>query len=427
MKESNNKNNPSRPSMEKRDSAERSSFSNATAQQSQLTVLVVDDEAFNVDYLLQELEDFGVKTIAAANGVEALAQVEEHSPDLVLLDIMMPRMDGFEVLAKMKSDAATRDIPIVIISAHSDMPHILKGIEMGAEDYLPKPFDPLLLKARVNASLEKKRFRNLEKAYLKGLERELEIGRQIQEGFLPREIISPDGWQIATFFRAAREVSGDFYDVFPLADGRLALIIGDVTDKGVGAALYMALFRTLFRSYLSTNGFSGAGPGDPLSPPGAARSGQDSLSAACLFINDYICTVHDSESFCTAFIAVLDTSSGRLSYVSAGHDHPLVLRGNGQLEEITPTGPAIGAIEDSEFQLGELELHSKDLLFAYTDGLLDVRNKGGESFGSQKIRDLITTSKDPANLVNTVMSAVDSFSKEAIQYDDITMLNLLRK
>ena len=427
MKESNNKNNPSRPSMEKRDSAERSSFSNATAQQSQLTVLVVDDEAFNVDYLLQELEDFGVKTIAAANGVEALAQVEEHSPDLVLLDIMMPRMDGFEVLAKMKSDAATRDIPIVIISAHSDMPHILKGIEMGAEDYLPKPFDPLLLKARVNASLEKKRFRNLEKAYLKGLERELEIGRQIQEGFLPREIISPDGWQIATFFRAAREVSGDFYDVFPLADGRLALIIGDVTDKGVGAALYMALFRTLFRSYLSTNGFSGAGPGDPSSPPGAARSGQDSLSAACLFINDYICTVHDSESFCTAFIAVLDTSSGRLSYVSAGHDHPLVLRGNGQLEEITPTGPAIGAIEDSEFQLGELELHSKDLLFAYTDGLLDVRNKGGESFGSQKIRDLITTSKDPANLVNTVMSAVDSFSKEAIQYDDITMLNLLRK
>ena len=171
MKESNNKNNPSRPSMEKRDSAERSSFSNATAQQSQLTVLVVDDEAFNVDYLLQELEDFGVKTIAAANGVEALAQVEEHSPDLVLLDIMMPRMDGFEVLAKMKSDAATRDIPIVIISAHSDMPHILKGIEMGAEDYLPKPFDPLLLKARVNASLEKKRFRNLEKAYLKVLER----------------------------------------------------------------------------------------------------------------------------------------------------------------------------------------------------------------------------------------------------------------
>jgi len=264
LKESNSQNNPSRPSLEKRDSAERSSFSNATAKQSQLTVLVVDDETFNVDYLLQELEEYGVNTLSAANGVEALAQVEEHSPDLVLLDIMMPKMDGFEVLAKMKGDGAMRDIPVIIISAHSDMPHILKGIEMGAEDYLPKPFDPLLLKARVNASLEKKRFRNLEKAYLKGLERELEIGRQIQEGFLPREILSPEGWQISAFFRAAREVSGDFYDVFPLAENQLALIIGDVTDKGVGAALYMALFRTLFRSHLSTNGFAGAGPASPV-------------------------------------------------------------------------------------------------------------------------------------------------------------------
>ena len=415
MKESNSQNNPSRPSLEKRDSAERSSFSNATAQQSQLTVLVVDDEAFNVDYLLQELEEYGVNTLSASNGVEALAQVEEHSPDLVLLDIMMPKMDGFEVLAKMKGDGAMRDIPVIIISAHSDMPHILRGIEMGAEDYLPKPFDPLLLKARVNASLEKKRFRNLEKAYLKGLERELEIGRQIQQGFLPREIVSPDGWQIAAFFRAAREVSGDFYDVFPLADGRLALIIGDVTDKGVGAALYMALFRTLFRSYLSTNGFSGAGPGN-------------SLSAAAKFINDYICTVHDSESFCTAFIAVLDSSSGKLAYISAGHDHPLVLRANGDLEEILPTGPAIGAIDDAEFELTELQLNAGGALFCYTDGLLDIRNTAGNSFGSEKLRELVKgKAADISSLVADIVAAVDTFSAGAVQYDDITMLGLYRK
>jgi len=389
--------------------------SNATAKQSQLTVLVVDDETFNVDYLLQELEEYGVNTLSAANGVEALAQVEEHSPDLVLLDIMMPKMDGFEVLAKMKGDGAMRDIPVIIISAHSDMPHILKGIEMGAEDYLPKPFDPLLLKARVNASLEKKRFRNLEKAYLKGLERELEIGRQIQEGFLPREILSPEGWQISAFFRAAREVSGDFYDVFPLAENQLALIIGDVTDKGVGAALYMALFRTLFRSHLSTNGFAGAGPAN-------------SLSAACGFINDYICSVHDSESFCTAFIAVLDIASGKLAYVSAGHDHPVLLRKNGELEEIKPTGPAIGAIEDSEFELGELQLNAGDALFCYTDGLLDIRNQTGESFGGESLRKLLKAGrKDPSALVANVVAAVDGFAAGAVQYDDITMLGVRRK
>lgn len=379
-----------------------------------LTVLVVDDEAFNVDYLIQELEDFGVHTLSAANGLEALAQVEEHSPDLVLLDIMMPKLDGFGVLAKMKSEGAMRDIPVIIISAHNDMPHILRGIEMGAEDYLPKPFDPLLLKARVNASLEKKRFRNLEKAYLQGLERELEIGRQIQQGFLPREIETPDGWQIATFFRAAREVSGDFYDVFPLPGERLALIIGDVTDKGVGAALYMALFRTLFRSYLSTNGFSGAGSAN-------------TLSAAAKFINDYICRVHDSESFCTAFVAILDPESGRLSYVSAGHDHPLLLRKDGNIEEIRPTGPAIGAIEDAEFTLGEIQLNSKEGLFCYTDGLVDVRNQEDELFGGQRVRDLVKTAKDRASLLGSIITAVDTFTNGAAQYDDITLLTLLRK
>jgi serine phosphatase RsbU (regulator of sigma subunit) len=389
--------------------------SNATAKQSQLTVLVVDDEAFNVDYLLQELEDFGVKTLSAANGLEALAQVEEHSPDLVLLDIMMPKLDGFGVLAKMKSDAAMRDIPVIIISAHSEMAMILRGIEMGAEDYLPKPFDPLLLKARVNASLEKKRFRNLEKAYLQGLERELEIGRQIQQGFLPREIETPDGWQIATFFRAAREVSGDFYDVFPLAENQLALVIGDVTDKGVGAALYMALFRTLFRSLLSTNGFTGAGSGN-------------SLSAAAKFINDYICTVHESESFCTAFVAVLDTSSGKLSYVSAGHDHPLLLRTSGALEEVRPTGPAIGAMDDAAFALGELQLNSGDALFCYTDGLLDIRNSAGDSFGGDNLRTLVKgKGKDVNALVTEIVAALDAFSVGAVQYDDITMLGVGRK
>jgi serine phosphatase RsbU (regulator of sigma subunit) len=287
---------------------------------------------------------------------------------------------------------------------------------MGAEDYLPKPFDPLLLKARVNASLEKKRFRNLEKAYLQGLERELEIGRQIQEGFLPREIVSPDGWQIATFFRAAREVSGDFYDVFPLAENQLALVIGDVTDKGVGAALYMALFRTLFRTLLTTNGFGVE-----------ALAGSDSLSAATKFINDYICRVHESESFCTAFVAVLDTSSGKLSYVSAGHDHPLLLHKDGNVEEIHPTGPAIGAMEDAEFELSEIQLNGGEGLLCYTDGLFDIRNKAGDSFGSQKLRELVKANlKDHPDLVRKIMSEVDSFSRDTLQYDDITILGLWR-
>jgi CheY-like chemotaxis protein len=134
-------------------------------------ILIVDDEPFNVDYLEQELEDRGYQTVSAGNGQEALAQVVAENPDLVLLDIMMPLMDGFAVLARLKADAATRDIPVIIISAMNDMPSVVKGIQHGAEDYLPKPFDETLLDARTHASLEKKKFRDQELEYLKNVAR----------------------------------------------------------------------------------------------------------------------------------------------------------------------------------------------------------------------------------------------------------------
>ncbi|NOH04919.1 MAG: response regulator [Chloroflexi bacterium] len=174
--------------------------------------------------------------IAAFDGREALEKIRAASPDLVLLDIMMPVMDGFAVLAQVKADAATRDIPVIVISASNDLKSVVRGIQQGADDYLPKPFEPVLLHARIAASLERKRLRDQEQLYLKSLERELEIGREIQKGFLPAELPRAEGWEIAAYFKAAREVAGDFYDAFSLPDGTLGLVIADVCDKGVGAA-----------------------------------------------------------------------------------------------------------------------------------------------------------------------------------------------
>ena len=125
-------------------------------------ILIVDDEPFNIDYLEQELDELDYVTIAAANGGEALVKVISDPPDLVLLDIMMPVMDGFEVLSRLKSDPSTRDIPVIIISAANNLDSVVKGIQMGAEDYLPKPFEPTLLKARILSCLEKKRLHDLE-------------------------------------------------------------------------------------------------------------------------------------------------------------------------------------------------------------------------------------------------------------------------
>ena len=211
-------------------------------------ILVVDDEPFNLDYLEQELEDSDYQITAACNGQEALRKIQAEPPDLILLDIMMPVMDGFQVLSHLKADPARRDIPIIVISANSDMRSVVKGIEMGAEDYLPKPFEPTLLHARITASLEKKRLRDLEHIYLQGLERELDIARDIQKGFLPARLPCLKGWELAAYFKAAREVAGDFYDAFLLPDNNLVFLVGDVCGKGVGAALFMTLFRSLIRA-----------------------------------------------------------------------------------------------------------------------------------------------------------------------------------
>ena len=134
-------------------------------------ILIVDDEPYNVDFLEQELDDLGYDTVSAFDGGQALAQVRAQAPDLVLLDIMMPVMDGFAVLERLKSDTTTRDIPVVIISAVNDLSSIVKGIQLGADDYLPKPFEPVILQARIRSGLDRKLRRDLEIEYLRQVER----------------------------------------------------------------------------------------------------------------------------------------------------------------------------------------------------------------------------------------------------------------
>lgn len=145
-------------------------------------ILIVDDEPFNVDYLEQELQDRGYQTVSATNGQAALEQVTSETPDLVLLDIMMPIMDGFGALAHLKADPHTHDLPVIIISAMSDMASITRGIQQGAEDYLPKPFDETLLHARISASLEKKKYRDQEVEYLQNVERLTDAAATVESG-----------------------------------------------------------------------------------------------------------------------------------------------------------------------------------------------------------------------------------------------------
>lgn len=379
-------------------------------------ILIVDDEPFNVDYLEQELEDLEYETVSAANGEEGLQQVVATQPDMILLDIMMPVMDGFQMLEKLKDEPDWRDIPVVIISAMNDMNSVVRGIQLGADDYLPKPFDPVLLKARLDAGLMRKRLRDLEKQYLAGLEKELEIGHNIQLSFLPTELPKIDGWEVAASLKAAREVAGDFYDVFEV-DESLCLVIGDVCDKGVGAALFMTLFRSLLRFTITAKNSS-----NTLSPA-------EKLNHAVTLTNNYVANIHgDTGMFATVFIGLLNPKDGKLSYINAGHERPLFISGNGKgQQELKSTGIAVGVMPDWDFSVEEIALEYGDLLFAYTDGVPDVTDIDENLFGKNQLFEILGSKiRSAPDLISEINNALTAHIGEAKQFDDITMMAVKR-
>jgi serine phosphatase RsbU (regulator of sigma subunit) len=378
-------------------------------------VLVVDDTEANRDLLARRLKAMDLEVLLAANGREALERLAAGDVDLMLLDIMMPELDGFGVLERLRADPALNHVPVIMISAVDEIESVARAIELGATDYLPKPFHPVVLRARVAATLEKKRLEDQQRLRTREMERELEIGRRIQTDFLPESLPKPQGWEIAAAFRPARQVSGDFYDAFPVGDGRIALVLADVCDKGVGAALFMALFRSLLRSLAELHaGGTTAGP--------AARS-------IVAITNDYIARTHGrSNMFATVFLALLDPATGKLAWVNGGHEPPILRRSSGVLERLPPTGPAVGALPNMEYTPRDLRLESGDMLLAFTDGVTEERSPAGTFYGEDRLLAVVSAGyASSAALLARIEAEVDAHRAGAERTDDLTMLAVMRE
>jgi serine phosphatase RsbU (regulator of sigma subunit) len=389
-------------------------------------LLVVDDNEMNRDLLSKRLKQQGHRVANARNGREALEMIAAEEFDLVLLDIMMPELDGYKVLERMRAEGTLDQVPVIMISAVTEMESVIRCIEMGATDYLPKPFNPVLLKARVGATLEKKRLRDRERLWAKSLERDLEIGREIQRSFLPEELPKPPGWEIAARFQPARQVAGDFYDAFTLGGGqRVGLVVADVCDKGVGAALFMALFRSLLRAF-AERAFAepvilrSEGPGDD--------SDSVRLLSMVVSTNDYIARTHGSANmFATAFVAVLDPAGGSLTWVNAGHEAPVVCGTAGVRARLPPTGPALGMMPDMKFEARKTLLAPGETLFAFTDGVTEAKDGAGRFYSEESLLASIAEGAPSASaLLDRVEAAVSAHSAGAERSDDITMLAVRR-
>ena len=276
----------------------------------------------------------------------------------------------------------------------------------------------------------------------KQAERELEIAREIQSSFLVEDYPQPEGWEIAARIRPARQVSGDFYDVFPITTSKhIALIMADVCDKGVGAAMYMAIFRSLLRAYsdqqyiIRWSGVPVSAGNEVESPTGIFRrdailaSGAPSLKNAIDLTNNYIATQHgNSNMFATVFFGLLDPVDGTLLYINAGHEAPFLISEGRLKQRLDPTGPALGMLPDREFKLERTTLNPGDTLVLYTDGVTDARNAKDELFSEERlIATAVKSSRSAHAHLENIVAEVDAHTAGREQYDDITLLAVQRK
>jgi len=238
------------------------------------------------------------------------------------------------------------------------------------------------------------------------LEHEVELARQIQKTFLPNHLPEFPGWDLAAFWRPAREVGGDFYDIFELPDGKLGLFIADVSDKGIPAALFMALTRTLVRAVVY----------DIPSP-----------AAVLQRVNNIIIPDNEQSMFVTAFYASLDLKSGRFEYANAGHNPPLwFARENRSISALRRTGTALGILDDIAAENAVIHLHHGDFVLMYTDGLTEAFSPDDEVFGDERVSNLLNNHADAtaADMMSAFEDSVNDFSGMLPPADDLTMISI---
>jgi phosphoserine phosphatase RsbU/P len=377
-------------------------------------ILVVDDNASNRDLLCRRLQRQGHTMLQAEDGASALALLQKEALDLVLLDLMMPGISGYDVLVRLKRDPRLRDIPVIMISALDELDSIVRCIEAGADDYLAKPFDPTLLRARVGASLEKKRLRDEVRASLARLEEELDQARKMQLGMLPRVFPACTPAQpveMHASMEPAREVGGDLYDCFYAAEHLFCFLVGDVSGKGAPAAMFMARTRSLVRMAVDL--------WQRMDPAGMSSA---QIAEA---VNRELYQNNDDCMFVTLFLGFLDTRTGALAYTNAGHPAPHILRASGEIEQIEGTLNApLGVRSKATYLTGTVTLLRGDAVLVVSDGVEEAMNSAEEFYTLERLNSVLRGAgkTSAADLVRVVTDHVRDFAGSAPKADDVTVL-----
>ncbi len=378
-------------------------------------VLIVDDEP-DLEILIKqrfrkEIRDGEFEFVFAQNGQEALTKLQgDPNLDIVMSDINMPVMDGLTLLSRLSD--VNRILKAVIVSAYGDMQNIRTAMNRGAYDFLIKPIDFQDFQVTLNKTIQelesiKAGLRAQEE--LTALQHELTVAARIQQSILPRQFPPfPSRTDFAIYAQMipAREVGGDFYDFFLIDHNRLSFVIGDVSGKGVPAAIFMAVCRTLLK----------------------ATAMQNISAGDCLkYVNDVLVSQSDSAMFVTIFYGILHTDTGEMEYCIGGHNAPFVLRKSGDVHLLQePLNMIVGAFEHAPFETGRIKLAPGDSIVLFTDGVTEACDANSTEFATPRLRALLErVAQDPVDqVVQSIVEEVRKFSAGVPQSDDITAMTL---
>lgn len=371
-------------------------------------LLLVDDDKVNRLLMGYYLTQQGHTVIYAENGRQALETLRSQTIEMMLLDIEMPEMNGYQVLEQVIADPNLRDIPVIVTSGLEEIESVVKCVEMGAEDYLTKPINQVLLRARINASLEKKRLRDQQTHLLLRLERELEIARQTQQSILPDHLPEREGYDFGARMIPARVVGGDFYEFISLDNEHLGVVIGDVTDKGLPAALFMALTYSLVSVDAMQTG----------SPAETIRN-----------VNRHLLSMNAAGMFVTLLYGILDYRTGQFRYARAGHLVPIVIDPDGQTVKIpVNTGQPLGLFKDPLLDEQSITIPPGGMFLMYSDGLNEASNPEGDEFGYQRLYETLSQHRhQPAQAIcEQLWLAIQAHAGCTQPQDDFTTVVIKR-
>jgi len=374
----------------------------------QKSILIVDDTPINLGVISGALKD-SYKTKVATNGEKALAIASgDDKPDLILLDVMMPVMDGYEVCRRLKADPDTRDIPVIFLTGQTGTEDETRGFEVGAVDYIHKPFSEAVVKARVRTHLMLREAHAQIARQLVAINMELEMARQIQLSILPRDTPKIQGLEIVARYLPMTSVAGDFYDFIMVDEKHVGILVADVSGHGLPSALIASMLQVAL----------------------TAQAGHASDPARVLSgLNQALCGKFE-HNFVTAVYVYVDMEKKLLTYAGAGHPPVLFWRKSaGNVSEVLENGLFLGMFPEATYASVQLPVAVGDRGVLYTDGIPETKNPSQEEFGTARFKRFMESNQGLAvdQFADGLLDELSRFSQQPRgegQQDDITVLTI---